>query len=199
MNNFETVLGQLEGNIWKRILYGYYIEKDEIQSAENVLQTISLNQTEDYDFVFIQEIVIDKLLHEINEIPSPFTISNIEKQTIETIIDKESIVSGYASALYFDIYGEVLLPTYSGSSGSIPRRAIEKNNPTFNVYPNPSNDLLYLEGLDKDEEIEILDLYLNKLVKFEFMSEESIDISNLKSGIYFIRSSTHGTIKFIKN
>lgn len=49
------------------------------------------------------------------------------------------------------------------------------------------------------EKIEILDLYLNKLVTFEFKSDDIIDISNLKNGIYIIMSSRHGTVKFIKN
>ena len=63
----------------------------------------------------------------------------------------------------------------------------EYENPSINIYPNPSNDLLNLEGLNKTdfETIEIINLQ-GQLIRQEEV-KSSIDVSNLPSGVYFLR------------
>jgi len=71
------------------------------------------------------------------------------------------------------------------------------------IYPNPSNDIIYLKGnekLQKYERIDILDISGVILKSKQFSN--SIDISDLPKGNYllrFIYTESNYTLKFIKN
>lgn len=75
----------------------------------------------------------------------------------------------------------------------------KKANVILNVYPNPTNAIINIE-LNREETIEVLNL-LGEIILTTSLtkSHHSIDLSTLKSGIYFIRSSSGDQIKFIKN
>jgi hypothetical protein len=64
------------------------------------------------------------------------------------------------------------------------------------VYPNPSDGVLYIKGIDNRIAVRILDLS-GKTVLSQVLSEEEIDISGLPRGIYFLKFKDQ-TIKFIK-
>ena len=78
-------------------------------------------------------------------------------------------------------------------------------NTNVNVYPNPANDKIYIESQTHILTIEIYDIYgrVQNLRNSETQElRSSIDISNLKSGIYFIKINTdEGNIvkRIIKN
>lgn len=58
----------------------------------------------------------------------------------------------------------------------------------FYLYPNPAKDFIFLETADLPIKSELTDIFGNKIMKIESMKlRESIDISNLNNGIYFIR------------
>jgi hypothetical protein len=76
----------------------------------------------------------------------------------------------------------------------------EKNS--FSLYPNPANDKLFLKSSESNFSISITDIN-GRIVKsiLKTVSNE-IDISALKSGMYFITIGTsegNSTRKFIKN
>lgn len=62
------------------------------------------------------------------------------------------------------------------------------------LYPNPSNGILYVNGLQ--QEAVVSDLLGNEVMKIS--ADGMIDISELKQGVYFIRSGSI-TQKFIRN
>ncbi len=72
----------------------------------------------------------------------------------------------------------------------------------FKIYPNPANDYLNVELNNSKQNISytIFDAY-GKVYKNEYYNQSTIDISNLNSGIYFIRFSNSNqnftTKKFI--
>lgn len=76
---------------------------------------------------------------------------------------------------------------------------------SFIVYPNPANDKLYIKR-SADQSIQksmytIIDLYGREVMKDVLNASESIDISGLSEGIYFIRITEgqySSTTKFIK-
>ena len=75
----------------------------------------------------------------------------------------------------------------------------ENNNISFSLYPNPAQDVLYIESYEQIETIKIYSLQ-GRLVKE--VSTSIVDVSNLKSGMYFLQIVTEGIInnkKFIKN
>ena len=65
---------------------------------------------------------------------------------------------------------------------------VSKSN--FNLYPNPTNDKVYLTDISNDLIGEKLDLIdgLGRLISTRFISNnvEQLDLSTLNSGIYFI-------------
>ena len=69
------------------------------------------------------------------------------------------------------------------------------------IYPNPANTYIVVEGSDI-KEVEIYDMMGRKVVSSEMQSSSVIEIDNLSSGIYMIRSidvnNNVSTKKFIK-
>ena len=83
---------------------------------------------------------------------------------------------------------------------------IEENTSSFNIYPNPVNDKLYIETLTQTQTltVEIYDVYGRRQVT-ETPSHQgnlSVDVSDLNSGIYFVKVVTkEGEVvkRFIKD
>ena len=70
---------------------------------------------------------------------------------------------------------------------------IEETNLNCNIYPNPVKDILYIETETEIEEVMVYDVYgrVQNLRNSETQKlRNSIDISNLKSGIYFVKINT---------
>ena len=63
----------------------------------------------------------------------------------------------------------------------------ENSNPHLNLYPNPSNGTLFIEGLKRDKTIEVVDI-LGKTVYQKNISEEKLELNlKLNSGLYFVK------------
>ena len=72
------------------------------------------------------------------------------------------------------------------------------NRNSLKVYPNPAKDYLIIENIDKINNIEIYNIQGEKILeKSVELNIETIDLTYLKSGIYFVRvNNTY--FKFIK-
>ena len=97
--------------------------------------------------------------------------------------------------LYFT--NEVNAPSCSAS-----REVNEINNSTFefaNVYPNPSNGVLNIDGISTESNLLIRDLQgKTVLQKTNIKNEKNIDISNLTDGLYIVTFEGNGTTKNLK-
>ena len=70
---------------------------------------------------------------------------------------------------------------------------IELVENNFNIYPNPVNDRLYIETESEIEEVVVYDVYgrIQNLRNSETQKlGNSIDVSNLNSGVYFVKVVT---------
>ncbi|MBQ5856878.1 MAG: S8 family serine peptidase [Bacteroidales bacterium] len=82
--------------------------------------------------------------------------------------------------------------------------AIEEMNASFNIYPNPVNDKLYIETLTQTQTVEIYDVYGRRQNLSNLATQQlsnSIDVTGLNSGVYFVKVRTENgeTVKrFIK-
>ena len=74
--------------------------------------------------------------------------------------------------------------------------SLNQNN--WKVYPNPTNEHLTIE-LDENTSIQILDVF-GKIVQTETLNsgKNTIDVSTLTSGVYFIQTESAATLKFVK-
>ena len=61
---------------------------------------------------------------------------------------------------------------------------------SFNIYPNPVNDRLYIEAETEVKEVVVYDVYGRQQTTVNGQQTSSIDISNLNSGVYFIKVVT---------
>jgi photosystem II stability/assembly factor-like uncharacterized protein len=78
--------------------------------------------------------------------------------------------------------------------------ANEIENPEISIYPNPAKTILSVTGLTQSSKISVFDLS-GKLLIIKHITNDKIDISNLKNGIYIIRITDRkgtSTKKFVK-
>lgn len=81
-----------------------------------------------------------------------------------------------------------------------PNEGISENETALNIYPNPVNDRLYIGTEYFVESVTIFDVYARQQ-KVTYNQPTVIDVSNLNSGIYFVKINTNnGEIikRFIK-
>ncbi len=83
--------------------------------------------------------------------------------------------------------------------------SIAENTTSLNIYPNPANDRIFIEAESEIDEVVVYDIYgrVQNLRSPETQKlRSSIDVSSLKSGIYFVKINTEkGNIvrRIIKN
>ena len=71
--------------------------------------------------------------------------------------------------------------------------AIEEMNASFNIYPNPVNDRIYIETESEIKEVVVYDVYGRRQNLSNLATQQlsnSIDVSNLNSGVYFVKVVT---------
>ncbi|MDG2446349.1 MAG: endonuclease [Flavobacteriaceae bacterium] len=87
----------------------------------------------------------------------------------------------------------------SGAQGSYSVLGLEENsNPHVTLYPNPSNGTFYIEGLERNEAIEIVDI-LGKTIYQNTTSEAEFELNlKLKEGLYFLKHNNLKTPFIIK-
>ena len=80
-----------------------------------------------------------------------------------------------------------------------PESAHEDTMPKISVYPNPASDVVTVEA-DDLLEVSVVDIKGRTLSSMAAKgSSASLDISNLKSGVYLISAKTHSTSSFVKS
>lgn len=73
----------------------------------------------------------------------------------------------------------------------------EKLN-SLTIYPNPASDYVFLNDSYIGEEVILLDILGKKVLNIKVAQNNSIDVSKLAKGIYFIRTNDKAVARFIK-
>ena len=79
--------------------------------------------------------------------------------------------------------------------------AIAENAASFNIYPNPVNDKLYIETEAEVREVVVYDVYGRQQSTDNGQQSTTIDVANLNSGVYFVKivtSEGEAVQRFIK-
>ncbi len=119
------------------------------------------------------------------------TISSYDKSFAEVETNKVRLningtASGIARFFEIEVYGRI--------SSSLGVNEFDSNN--FVIYPNPVSNSLFLKGNKDIESIEIFDTNGKKLITKR--NENTVDVSQLSAGIYFVKVNNRETLKFIK-
>ncbi|WP_431157505.1 FG-GAP-like repeat-containing protein [Winogradskyella poriferorum] len=100
--------------------------------------------------------------------------------------------------VYYDIPINQSLKIVEGSSLSIN----DYSNSKFKIYPNPANDILHLTLEENDFSIKIFNLLGSEIRDYQTnVNNKTVDISNIKIGVYIIKifsGKEREIIKFIK-
>jgi hypothetical protein len=94
-----------------------------------------------------------------------------------------------AQVLYNRFVEKEFSPVCTGARGSAVERMEETSEmaTAFSVYPNPTTGIIMISGLDAtDCQADIFDISGRK-VATERLQDNSIDLSALSTGVYFVR------------
>lgn len=96
-------------------------------------------------------------------------------------------------------------PVFGSAADFVGVNSVQKEKSVITIYPNPANDKLFIKSnaINQDQKISyfILDVFGRTILESKSDISESIDISALSDGIYFIRiveGLNISTNKFIK-
>jgi len=67
-----------------------------------------------------------------------------------------------------------------------------------NIYPNPTQGMLTIDGLKESATISVFDAFENEIRQIEMLSSGTINLTNQAKGIYFIRVESEGQTYFQK-
>ena len=73
---------------------------------------------------------------------------------------------------------------------------LSKNN--IKVYPNPAKNVVVVESDKIDELLQITDIYGREILTIKNKHMQELDVSQLASGVYFIKSEKSLPVKFVK-
>lgn len=113
--------------------------------------------------------------------------------------------------LYFSNDNLLIKTEASATDTSIPVSIIEKitfnnalatqeigaNEKNLKLYPNPSSDFIRIKSESKSISVKIYNLSGQIVLSGTYKSDENIDVSKLKKGVYLVQANGV-TIKFIK-
>lgn len=126
----------------------------------------------------------------------------------ETVIDATQSQTFVYTVFDFDKDGDLDIVSCSYGSDDLTLFENEKYTLGLNensirkisIYPNPTTDKLFFKGLFNDNfKVSVFDILGKLIIKKSLNSKESLDVSQLHSGIYIIRYDDYNaTYKFVK-
>jgi|GEM_PF-4959543 len=177
----ENMLLPLKKWKWQKVLCGYYIRTQQYQKALTFIGTLPQNTDGEIAFKNIQMINLNRLM------TKSYVVNKSDKTYIQTTAEGDTPSSGYARALYFDLYGiwiPVIVPRLGNTT--IPRSSTTTTT-NSKVSPNPTNDILNVVVVDPSLTLSSISLSdpNGKIVK-EFSSSATISMQGLNSGVYML-------------
>jgi hypothetical protein len=124
---------------------------------------------------------------ETNNAISAYSKSFIEVKTNKVRLYINSASTDNTVRLYeLEVYGRV--------DSSLGVNEYTQND--FKIFPNPTTNELIISGLSIPETIQIYDIHARKLI--EKQNSNSLDVSQLKQGIYILKINKNNIFQFIK-
>lgn len=190
-NNYAVQVNKNGNNPWEVVSSGGTIEATTITSGDLWF---------DYEFIFTLN-TASTMTVKINKYTNSDHSAPLETTTKAVTLNNSNI-TGYAvyadnwlnGGFYFKQPTEYTVNTLSTND-------FKKNS--FSVFPNPANDMIQLKGIDFSDisEVSIVNVLGKKVFTSSNLKNNSIDITNLNTGMYILSISSENTqnrIKFIK-
>ena len=72
-------------------------------------------------------------------------------------------------------------------------------NNNIHIYPNPAQDFVYIDNANIDDNVNVFNVVGKRVMSFKIETEnQAVDITDLKSGIYFLRLNNGLATKLLK-
>jgi len=112
--------------------------------------------------------------------------------------DGETLSDLPAQPVYVWSIPDNLIPadTLYISTGALTRVNPNLKDQNLRVYPQPANDIIYIDNLEMEVNVEIYNIAGRKLLSE--VTNGSIDISNLSKGMFFLKIDDFKVLKFTK-
>ena len=127
----------------------------------------------------------EDLITETSNTISTYSKSFTEVRTNKVRLNINSTASGIARFYEIEVYGRIA--TLGTNDFSFNK---------FNIYPNPTSNILNISGDIAIENLQIFDVIGKQLISKK--DSNSVDVSSLPIGIYFMKLNNKETVKFIK-
>ena len=126
-------------------------------------------------------------VHQNETSPTQIVISDISKITFEND-EMNVIVKNSDEPHLFELSG-INKITFDLVTEAV--ESITHNNTSLHLYPNPTENRLFIETEHEIEEIVIYDVYGRKCQQVnETTSQQVLDVTDLNAGIYFVKVVT---------
>lgn len=126
-------------------------------------------------------------VHQNETSPTQIVISDISKITFEND-EMNVIVKNSETPHLFELSG-INKITFDLVTEAV--EYITYNNTSLHLYPNPTENRLFIETEHEIEEIVIYDIYGRKCQQAnETTSQQVLDVTDLNAGIYFVKVVT---------
>jgi len=186
----EQILFPLKKWKWQTRLFGLKMLERNYIDAKNILETLpERNLNEEY-FKYIQQLNLHLYTDPGN---GDEVFGNSQLNHLKMIALSNYPVKGYASALYFQITGDLILPgltQFDPRDNDFNERKNENESPIkLTISPNPALDKINLT-LSKNLKMDhVLVFNFNGQIVVEKSVQQNgeIDISHLPSGLYFVK------------
>ncbi len=188
--DLEEILDEENSTQANWLRFGVRLSLKDYEGAEYVLNRLSTSTQEEEWFRDMQLVNLERLSN-----PEIFELNTAEEDLLFDIANSELPIRGFARSLLSFLLDETFEPIFD-----IPGRNIStsenihlnlKSQSHFIISPNPANDFTRISCEIPDNskfDFELYDLSGKLLLKKEYTSSEKIDIKNLKSGFYIIKT-----------
>jgi hypothetical protein len=127
----------------------------------------------------------EDLISETSNTISTYSKSFTEVSTNKVRLYINSTASNIARFYEIEVYGRIA--TLGTNDFSLSK---------FNIYPNPTSNILNISGDNTIEFLQIFDVSGKQLISKK--DSNSVDVSTLSKGTYFMKLNNKETLKFIK-
>ena len=127
----------------------------------------------------------EDLVTETSNTISTYSKSFAEVKTNKVRLNINATASGIARFYEIEVYGRIAALGTNDFSAS-----------KFNIYPNPTSDILNISGDESVAFLQVFDANGKQLITQK--DSNSVDVSSLPIGVYFMKLNNKETVKFIK-
>lgn len=193
--------------------YGFYLDEYLITGVARLtlktdMDAFNMNALED-DFLTVDNVLTAfpdvSLEDRLNYDGVPLTINNenVEASDITVVNNSYTFCIYAGDCLAGCLYSECWTIAVSEDCNTVVLGISENHLNTFTVYPNPSSDIIHLHGVTSEINTTLIYSVAGQLMYTSTSNSETIDISNLSAGIYFLELLTSEgdkqIQKFVKN